>query len=45
MIKRVVHGTEQGPDHRAIDTVFHAAWPAPQHLERLLLKKSAMEED
>jgi exonuclease III len=40
MVKCAIYGTEHGSDHRAIDTVFDAPWPAPQHPERLLLKNA-----
>ncbi|KAJ5117317.1 hypothetical protein N7448_010949 [Penicillium atrosanguineum] len=40
MVKCAIHGTEHGSDHRAIETVFDAPWPASQHPERLLLKNA-----
>ncbi|KAJ6041450.1 hypothetical protein N7460_006840 [Penicillium canescens] len=44
MVKCAIHGTEHGSDHCAIDTVFDAPWPAPQHPERLLLKNAPWKE-
>lgn len=28
IVKCAIHGTEHGSDHRAIETVFDAPWPA-----------------
>lgn len=39
-IKCVLHGTEQGSDHRTIETVFDVSVPFPKHQERLLLKNA-----
>ena len=44
MVKCAIHGTEHGSDHRAIETVFDAPWPAPKHQERLLLKNAPWKE-
>ncbi|KAJ5556668.1 hypothetical protein N7494_000583 [Penicillium frequentans] len=44
MTKCVIHGTEHGSDHRTIETVFDAPWPAPKHQERLLLKNAPWKE-
>ncbi|KAJ6105184.1 hypothetical protein N7523_010258 [Penicillium sp. IBT 18751x] len=44
MVKRAIHGTEHGSDHRAIETILDAPWPAPQHPERLLLKNAPWKE-
>jgi ribonuclease HI len=44
MVKCAIHGTEHGSDHRAIETIFDAPWPAPQHPERLLLKNAPWKE-
>ena len=44
MVKCAIHGTEHGSDHCAIDTIFDAPWPAPQHPERLLLKNAPWKE-
>ena len=44
MAKCAIHGTEHGSDHRAIETIFDALWPAPQHPERLLLKNAPWKE-
>jgi hypothetical protein len=40
MVKYAMRGTEHGSEHRAIQTVFDAPWPYPQHPERLLLKNA-----
>ncbi|KAJ5963032.1 hypothetical protein N7501_007973 [Penicillium viridicatum] len=44
MVKCAMHGTEHGSDHCAINTVFDAPSPAPQHPERLLLKNAPWKE-
>ncbi|KAJ5297274.1 uncharacterized protein N7443_008167 [Penicillium atrosanguineum] len=44
MLKCGVHGTEHGSNHRTIETVFGAPWPAPRQLERLLLKNAPWKE-
>ena len=44
MVKCAIHGTEHGSDHRAIDSLYDAPWPAPQHPERLLLKNAPWKE-
>ncbi|KAI2694771.1 hypothetical protein CBS147372_9610 [Penicillium roqueforti] len=40
MVKCTIHGREHDSDHHAIETVFDAPWPAPQHPKRLLLKNT-----
>jgi hypothetical protein len=40
----VIHGTEHGSDHRAIETVFDVSVPVPRHQERLLLKNAPWKE-
>jgi ribonuclease HI len=44
MVKCAIHVTEHGSDHCAIETVFDAPWPTPQHTERLLLKNAPWKE-
>jgi hypothetical protein len=40
----MIHGTEHGSDHRAIETEFDVSVPAPQAQERLLLKNAPWKE-
>ena len=40
MVKCAIHGTEHGSDHRAINTAFDVAVPAPKQQERLLFKNA-----
>jgi exonuclease III len=43
-VKCMVHGTEHGSDHRAIETEFDISVPVPQVRERLLLKNAPWKE-
>jgi exonuclease III len=43
-VKCMIHGTEHGSDHRAIETEFDVSVPAPQAQERLLLKNAPWKE-
>jgi hypothetical protein len=40
----MIHGTEHGSDHRAIETEFDVSVPLPQAQERLLLKNAPWKE-
>ncbi|KAM5526660.1 zinc knuckle [Fusarium oxysporum f. sp. phaseoli] len=40
----MIHGTEHGSDHRAIETEFDVSVPMPQAQERLLLKNAPWKE-
>ncbi|KAI7763637.1 hypothetical protein LZL87_014342 [Fusarium oxysporum] len=40
----MIHGTEHGSDHRAIETEFDVSIPIPQAQERLLLKNAPWKE-
>ncbi|KAJ0126328.1 Kinesin-like protein 6, partial [Fusarium oxysporum f. sp. albedinis] len=43
-VKCMIHGTEHGSDHRAIETEFDVSVPVPQAQERLLLKNAPWKE-
>ncbi|RKK07073.1 hypothetical protein BFJ65_g18238 [Fusarium oxysporum f. sp. cepae] len=43
-VKCMIHGTEHGSDHRAIETEFDVSVPMPQAQERLLLKNAPWKE-
>ncbi|KAF4449863.1 reverse transcriptase [Fusarium austroafricanum] len=43
-VKYMIHGTEHGSDHRAIETEFDVSVPAPQAQNRLLLKNAPWKE-
>ncbi|KAI7759593.1 hypothetical protein LZL87_013994 [Fusarium oxysporum] len=43
-VKCIIHGTEHGSDHRAIETEFDVSVPMPQAQERLLLKNAPWKE-
>jgi hypothetical protein len=43
-VKCMIHGTEHGSDHRAIETDFDVSVPAPQAQNRLLLKNVTWKE-
>ncbi|KAF5235112.1 hypothetical protein FAUST_7284 [Fusarium austroamericanum] len=43
-VKCMIHGTDHGSDHRAIETEFDISVPAPQVRERLLLKNAPWKE-
>ena len=43
-VKCMIHGTEHGSDHRAIETEFDVSVPVPQAQERLLLKNAPWNE-
>ncbi|RKK73615.1 hypothetical protein BFJ68_g18213, partial [Fusarium oxysporum] len=43
-VKCMIHGTEHGSDHRAIETEFDVSIPIPQAQERLLLKNAPWKE-
>ncbi|EGU73337.1 hypothetical protein FOXB_16153, partial [Fusarium oxysporum f. sp. conglutinans Fo5176] len=43
-VKCMIHGTEHGSDHRAIETEFDVSVPAHQAQERLLLKNAPWKE-
>ena len=43
-VKCVVHRTEHGSDHRAIEAVFDILVPVPKQQERLLLKNAPWKE-
>jgi hypothetical protein len=44
IVKCLIHGTEHGSDHRAIETVFDISAPIPKQQDRLLLKSAPWKE-